>query len=676
MFSCEPYPEVFEDDNVVAQFKNGIITRDQLLAYINKIGPKCHTPNMGCHSSSTDSGCATDKSCDMHDSEMTDGQNELTQNMDSMGSDCCGGEHGGEHSGCCGGTETSLKEQSCDEHDDCCMQHYNLTEMDYEELVKTMVLEEMLIEYISENDIGQEKNTQEIIKYVSEEILVTDMHIEMEESMKPAEIDIRNYYEENKGQFGLKTINEVRDEIINILKNTMHREYMPNYFEELKRNALIIKYMEYITPQHPSEYELQNYYREHLNEYEEPEKIRIRQILTDTREKIEQAQSRLRFGSDFEDIALEYSEGLYADSGGELPFYIKIGDRTDIFKENVFYLREGDVSYVFEDNGEFYIVQVIEKFDERVKSFDEVRDSIKQVLIRQNEEDIFMDNANRTLAIINDQNITVEEFKQLYDNILFGLNEESKDLSGKEKILDSMIEYRLLVDDASYKMFDPENKDTIQDITNSILQNTLIKKEIIAKIGINDVTKEETIEYYNENKDYFTQPAKAVISYIRIPQSENWEMNAIPTEYERDTAENKANEVYDLLKNDSDFSILANKYSADEWSFQKAHVFEEIENPNASLNEQEIHPLHERIFALNPGEISKPFEYMGNFYIFKLWEKEEKSYINFNVVEDVIKQILVEYKRNEMAETLVTELMEKSQLIINNRVLKDLVEND
>ncbi len=140
MFSCEPYPEVFEDDNVVAQFKNGIITRDQLLAYINKIGPKCHTPNMGCHSSSTDSGCATDKSCDMHDSEMTDGQNELTQNMDSMGSDCCGGEHGGEHSGCCGGTETSLKEQSCDEHDDCCMQHYNLTENDYEELDTTMVM--------------------------------------------------------------------------------------------------------------------------------------------------------------------------------------------------------------------------------------------------------------------------------------------------------------------------------------------------------------------------------------------------------------------------------------------------------------------------------------------------------------------------------------------------------
>ncbi len=66
---CIQEPQTFTDDNVVAQFVHGAITTDQLTAYVSKIGPKCHTPAMGCHESEA-SGCSSDKSCDMPDSEM------------------------------------------------------------------------------------------------------------------------------------------------------------------------------------------------------------------------------------------------------------------------------------------------------------------------------------------------------------------------------------------------------------------------------------------------------------------------------------------------------------------------------------------------------------------------------------------------------------------------------
>ncbi|MFQ6115327.1 MAG: peptidylprolyl isomerase, partial [bacterium] len=394
---CGKKPDLFTDDNVVAQFVNGVITTDQLTAYISKIGPKCHTPVMSCHGG-VNSGCDSDKSCSMHDSQM---QHEQKASAENTKMDCCGGQHGGEHAGCCGGSDEALKKQPCEEHENCCMQHYDLKAEDYRELVKAMVLEQMLQEYIKENKIGLEENTQDLIKYVTENVYVTDTHLEMEENMKPPESEIRKYYEENKRLFGLRRLNEVRDEIVKVLKKKMHHEYMPKYLAELKRNAFIRKNLELIRPREPSESELRNFYRDHRSEYEEPEKIKVRQILTHSRQKAEQAQSQLRSNVSFATVAEKYSEGPFAEEGGEVPSYIKRGDRGEVFEENVFNLREGDTSILFEDKGSFYIVQVLEKHAKRVKSFEEVADSIRESLMIEKEKKIFEDNAQRTLFTVN-----------------------------------------------------------------------------------------------------------------------------------------------------------------------------------------------------------------------------------------------------------------------------------
>ena len=95
--------------------------------------------------------------------------------------------------------------------------------------------------------------------------------------------------------------------------------------------------------------------------------------------------------------------------------------------------------------------------------------------------------------------------------------------------------------------------------------------------------------------------------------------------------------------------------------------------PLASPTENQIHPLHEVVFKLKDGEISKPFEFQNNYFIFKLWEKSEKGYYDFENLEQGIKQVLVIEKRKELEETLKNELMEKSQLSVNERALKSLV---
>jgi hypothetical protein len=87
-----------------------------------------------------------------------------------------------------------------------------------------------------------------------------------------------------------------------------------------------------------------------------------------------------------------------------------------------------------------------------------------------------------------------------------------------------------------------------------------------------------------------------------------------------------------------------------------------------------MHPLLEAVFQLEPGGVSKPFALEGNWFIFKLWEKKPRSYPTFEEVQEAVKQLLVAQKRQELAENLRAELLKKSRLVLNDRVLKKLAE--
>ncbi len=670
LVGCQKKTEVFSDENVIAQFSNGIITTDQVTTYISRITPKCHAPAMECHANLGSSGCESDKSCDVHDMEMGEDQISSTE---LTGSSCCGGQHEGEHAGCCGGSEDAFKTQKCSEHLNCCIQHYDLKAEEYREFVRSMVLEQMLQEYIRENNIGHEEDTQALIQYVTRNIYVQDAHLDMEEAMKPAESEIRDFYERNKEDFGLKTLNEARNNIEKILQKKKHREYMPRYLEELKRSAFIKKNMEMLKPREPYDYELERYYSENNDKFVQPEMVRIRQILTQSRQKAEQAQSQLRTGASFSAVAEMYSEGPFADTGGELPNPIHRGERSTTFEEIVFRLSEGDTSMLFEDNGDFYIVQLIEKYERRVKRFEEVTHEVRELLLKEAQEKLFEENSKRTLFTVNNRSYSLAEFKHRLDNLPGTSLKQLNSYAGMEKLVDRIIEYELLADDARHKMFDPENKETVQSITDAILENTLYKQEVVGKIGIEDISDEEAMQYYSDNQKEFLRPPKATISYIRVPISKTGGSGEVPTEGDRNAAKKLIEEAHTTIENGSDFEVVARRYSADDWSTEKLDMFEEKNQPVVSQTEMKMHPIHEVVFSLKDGEISKPFQFANNYFIFKLWEKVENEPFKYEEVQRVIKQILVVQKRKEIAEELKNDLMEKSQLVINNRAIKTMV---
>jgi peptidyl-prolyl cis-trans isomerase SurA len=136
--------------------------------------------------------------------------------------------------------------------------------------------------------------------------------------------------------------------------------------------------------------EIGDYYRQHRDEYEGKEAIRIKQILlpvppgTDqeirgrARELAESILKRIKNGEPFEALAAQFSQGP-ATAGGDIGFVEK-GHMLPEVEKVAMNMGVGDVSPVIESTQGFYIIQVVDKRGAGLKPIIEVRQEIQRKL--------------------------------------------------------------------------------------------------------------------------------------------------------------------------------------------------------------------------------------------------------------------------------------------------------
>jgi parvulin-like peptidyl-prolyl isomerase len=627
--------ETSPDENIVASFEGRVITRDQLLSYIDKVGPKCHRPKIeGCHLVA--SSCDEEQPCGMsHEAEHES---------------CCGGEHGGAHEGCCGGTKSVLERKPCDEHERCCLQHYEIKSEDLKELVRSMVIEQMVRKRAEESVKGEE-NVEELIKYITEGIYLQKTHLDMERRIKPTEEEIRRYYDERRESFGGRKLEEVRNDIIKILRREKHRQLMPEYIEELKRNAFIKVNYDLLKVEEPTEDEMRLYYRMHRKEFTLPEEVEVKLIRTQSEGKAKEALAKIRSGERFEKVAKDFS------IDGEGTHRIRRGERSGNFEDNVFRLREGEISDPFRDGSSYYIVKLERKRPRRLKGFDEVAPRIKERLMREKEREFLERNRDKTLFFLNDQRYTIGDFYRDYEGLPTDVQASFSSFEGRKRLVDKIIEYKLLVQDAYQQSFDKKTKEIVEEITGSTVERLFYLREA-EKIKLEDIKEEEAKGFYRENKDRFVKPAKARIKYIRISAGENEKI-----------AKHRIKEAYNKIKRGITFETVAGRYSEDPWSSSE-NLF--IYEGGDELEEQIMHQFHEKIFSLKEGEVSKPFKFEDSYYIVKLLQREEKEQIPFEEVKEQIKGLLLVKKRRKRIERLREELLRKADLVIYDNSIEAL----
>ncbi|MFW5783021.1 MAG: peptidylprolyl isomerase [Spirochaetota bacterium] len=170
--------------------------------------------------------------------------------------------------------------------------------------------------------------------------------------------------------------------------------------EQIGRNALIQQLISTAVPEpgEVTEDEIQDFYDENPEFFEQGEQISARHILIDTQEleseaEIEDARQRaedvrqeLIDGADFATVAQERSEGPSATRGGDLGTFGR-GQMVPAFEEAAFALEEDEISQVVESEFGFHVIQVTEKMESGLAPVDQVSQSIRQYLGQQKQAD-------------------------------------------------------------------------------------------------------------------------------------------------------------------------------------------------------------------------------------------------------------------------------------------------
>ncbi len=274
--------------------------------------------------------------------------------------------------------------------------------------------------------------------------------------------------------------------------------------------------------------------------------------------------------------------------------------------------------------------------------------------------------------LISDQAVEAEmQAMQPYYNRLQGeLGQKEKQQQLREWACENLIEqvlFRQLADKFSNEI-DPSQVDSIFDdmcqqadspeqyleqagLTEQQLRADIVKSLELEKLraSITDpvapATPEQMLEYYNDNKELFIQPAMADADQIVIAIDSNTSSKAAKDEIESLAKKlSQGRSFDDIMKNNSDAGLEDGRLG---W-FTPGEMLPEFDQV---------------VFKSKPGEISKPFKTEIGWHIVRVNKITPESVMPFDEVQDHIAEHLqVELQEQALADFIDAE-KEKAQII-------------
>ncbi len=275
---------------------------------------------------------------------------------------------------------------------------------------------------------------------------------------------------------------------------------------------------------------------------------------------------------------------------------------------------------------------------------------------------------DRIVAVVQDEIITKSELDVRASYLATRLNKNPNDPTFLEKVLEQMIDEKLLYVQAkldSIEVSDEQidrqlemqmnyfiqqygSKERVEQVYGMSIERIKrefredVKKELMAqmvqqrKFGNIDVTRREVYEFYKEYKDSLGLiPEKLTISHIFINPQNNKRLQK--------KAYNLAKKLLDSLKHGTDFAELARKYSDDPGSAK--------DGGNLGWAKRGVfYPEFEAAaFALKKGEISGIVKTPVGYHIIQLLDKRGEA-IN-------TRHILIKVKSDDQADLKAIELL-------------------
>lgn len=154
-----------------------------------------------------------------------------------------------------------------------------------------------------------------------------------------------------------------------------------------------------------SDDEVKKYFEDNKEMFKGQASVKAKHILVDTEEKANEIKEKINNGLAFEEAAKEFSTCPSSSQGGDLGEFTR-GKMVPEFENTAFELEIGKVSEPVKTQFGYHLIKVDEKLPEVMKSFEEVKDSLKLNLLGQKQNMEYV-------KLINDlkQNQKVEIYK-------------------------------------------------------------------------------------------------------------------------------------------------------------------------------------------------------------------------------------------------------------------------
>ena len=143
------------------------------------------------------------------------------------------------------------------------------------------------------------------------------------------------------------------------------------------------------------EQDIQRSYRQNIEQYSQPEQVRVSHILLNiegqdeatVKARAEDLLKQIKGGADFATLAKQHSNDGSAANGGDLGFFPR-GQMVKAFEDAAFALKAGEVSPIVESEFGYHIIKAGEHRDARTVPIAEVSDRIAQALRQQKQQSL------------------------------------------------------------------------------------------------------------------------------------------------------------------------------------------------------------------------------------------------------------------------------------------------